>query len=177
MAKRIIKHRLFTWFEEVDSPVQPGTTVLAERIAHFGQEIDITNPAYITRGELPEIDAFYTQTEAKAILDGSYSGPDAALLFSARSGSFAGPKQILPAEGEHGDVSSMDASQVAEIINPPLFGLDGKKLTVTETLALAGEDEDSINKVLDAENIATDNSPRAGVVDALEAKLNAATQS
>ena len=65
MAEKIIKVRLFTWFEETDSPVHPGETVLTERIATMGQEVDITNEAYVKRGE--DLDAFYTDEEAEEI--------------------------------------------------------------------------------------------------------------
>lgn len=165
--EKIIKHRLFTWFEEVDSPVMPGTTVLAERIAHLGEKIDIPegNP-HLARGE--ELGSFYTDEEAKAIEDGSYRGGDRELLFAARSGRRAAPP-VAPVDGEHGDTASMDAAQLAEYIQE-------HRLNVDATVALAGDDEDSINKVLDAENIHTDNDPRKGVVDRLEAKLNASTQ-
>jgi len=47
---------------------------------------------------------------------------------------------------------------------------------VDSTVALAGDDEESIQKVLDAENIATENEPRKGVLDRLEAKLIASTK-
>lgn len=163
MAEKIIKARLFTWFEEVDSPVQPGTKVLAERIAHFGQKIDVTNDAYVERGE--QYDAFYTDEEAKAIEDGTYQGFDRDRLFAAR----AGLRPTAPVEAiddEHGDVASMDAAQLGEYIRE-------HRLTVDKTVALAGDDEASINKVIDAENIATENEPRKGVLDRLEAKLHA----
>jgi hypothetical protein len=170
MSEKIIKHRLFTWFEEVDSPVMPGTTVLAERIAHFGEKVDITNPAYIKRGE--ELDSFYTDKEAKEIEKGTYRGTESTLLYAARSGTLQAPTPLIePIEGEHGGLDSMSTEQLAE------YMVDNK-LTVDQTLALlpAEPTEDEINKLLDAENLASENEPRASVTKALEAKLNAATK-
>ena len=40
MTEKIIKHRLFTWFEEMDSPTEPGQ--LRERVNTLGQKVDIT---------------------------------------------------------------------------------------------------------------------------------------
>jgi hypothetical protein len=166
MAKKIIKHRLFTWFEETDSLVKKGESVLTERIAHLGQEVDITNKDYLERGEA--LGSFYTDAEAKAIKAGTYKGQDAAIVYAARQGlGFAPPAAAEnAAEGEHGDVGSMDAPQLAEYIKE-------HKLNIDNTVSLAGDDAESIQKVLDAENIATENDPRAGVVSKLEAKLTA----
>jgi hypothetical protein len=166
MAKKIIKVRLFTWFEETASLVKKGETVLTERIAHLGEEVDITNKDYLERGE--QLNAFYTDAEAKKIKDGTYKGADAPILFSARQGQgFAPPAAAAnAADGEHGDVASMDAPTLAEYIKE-------HKLNIDSTVALAGDDAESIQKVLDAENIASDNDPRAGVVSKLEAKLTA----
>ena len=162
MAVKIIKHRLFTWFQEVDSPVH-GEVVLMERIAHLGEEVDITNPAYVARGE--ELDSFYTDEEADQIRAGTYAGPDAVALYSARRQESAVPV-IQPADGEHGGVEQMDAVELGAYISD-------NKLTVPETLALVPEDadEETLQKFLDAENIASGNDPRTGVVDPLEKRL------
>jgi hypothetical protein len=164
--EKIIKVRLFTWFENVDSPVEPGTEVRTERISHFGERVEINDEASLQRGE--EFDAFFTDEEADDIINGTYKGPLADHL--ANLGTHGtGVTPVLAAEGEHGDASSMSTEEMADYIKE-------NRLNVSDTVALAGDDEDSINKVLDAENIATGNDPRKGVVDHLEAKLAAAAQ-
>jgi hypothetical protein len=168
MAMKIIKHRLFTWFEEVESTVHLGQTGLVERIAHLGEEVDITNPTYVARGE--ELGSFYTDAEAKEIKAGTYNGPDAEAVYRARESGFAQP--VEPVEGEGAGLDFKDASseEVAEYIKE-------NKLSVPNTLALlpADADEDDINTLYDAEGIASENDPRKGVTDALDAKLAAIT--
>lgn len=165
MTQKIIKHRMFTWFEEADSPVHPGGTVLMERIPTFGQDVDITNPAYVERGE--SLDAFYSDEQADQIRAGKYNGPDAALLYQARHAGSTPPLfQARPDVQGELQVGDMDAVELAEYIV-------ANRLNVPSTIALAGDSEESINLVLDAENIASENDPRKGVVDALEKKLTA----
>jgi hypothetical protein len=171
--KKIIKHRLFTWFERTANPVDPsGGEVLTERIARMGEEADITNPDYVKRGE--ELDAFYTDKEAEAIRKGTYNGSDAEALYfhrNAMAGQSAPAQRVIqPMDDEGVDVAALDAEQLAEYIKE-------NRLNVDQTVALAGDDVDSIEKVLDAENLATENEPRKGVTDRLEAKLSATTQS
>lgn len=165
MAPKIIKHRLFTWFEEVDSPVQPGTTVLAERIAHHGEEVDVTNDAHIRRGE--ELNAFYTDEEADAIRAGTYRGQDAEILYRRRAGITPQP-QIEAIDDEGPQTQTLTTEELADYIKE-------NNLSADQTVNLAGDDLESIERVLDAENIATDNDPRPDVVHHLEAKMRAAT--
>ena len=172
MAKRIIKHRLFTWFEESDSPIGPGhEPVFTERISHFGDDVDLPEAA-IKRGE--ELDAFFSESDAKKIRKGEYTGQHAALLdqFAGRA---AKPQStILPADGEGPQTEGMSAQELGEYINE-------NKLNVDETVALATDgDTDSIEKVYDAEEHAAQvrgNEPRAGVTDKLDKMLQAAAQS
>lgn len=166
MAEKIIKHRLFTWFEKTASLVKAGDTVLTERIAHLGDTVDITNPDYVERGEL--LGSFYTDEEAKAIKAGTYNGPDAALLYSRRGTTLpTGDTSKAKGTEDAGDVSAMDAPTLAEYLKE-------NRLNVDKTVALADSgDAESIQKVLDAENIATGNDPRKGVVEQLESLLAA----
>ena len=173
MAEKIIKARLFTWFEETDSPIQPGQTVLTERIAMHGQKVDITNDAFVKRGE--ELGAFYTDEEARQIEDGTYRGFDHVALSNARAG-IVPTSNIEPIEGEGpGDISSLTTDEVAELISE---GNGGRGLTVSQTLALLPPtpDVDTINKLYDAETQASGNEPRKGVTDSLDAKLAAASE-
>lgn len=165
MAERIVKFRLITYFNLVDSPVNPNEQVLVEKIGHMGQKVDINRQADLDR--LDELGALYSDDEAAEIEAGTYSGPEAALLYNSRNQTLAATPGIEAADGEHGDVAGMDAPTLAEYIKE-------NRLNVDSTVALAGDDEGSIQKVLDAENIATENEPRKGVTDRLEAKLIAA---
>lgn len=173
MTKVIIKHRLFTWFEDGESPAVPGETVRMERISHFGDEVDIKDKPSLERGK--ELDAFFSEKDAKAIRDGNYTGPEAALLAS-----FAGRAQT-PAAGESQDLE--DEGPQTDNLSAEELGsyIHAHRLNVDDTVALAKDgDADSINKVLDAENFAAQargNDPRSGVIDRLEAKLNATATS
>jgi len=167
--EKIIKIRLFTWFENVDSPVEPGTQTRVERINSMGERVEINDDWSLQRGE--ELDAFFSDEDAQAIVDGTYTGQYADLLANqATHGTGQTPPLVTAAEGEHGDAAGMSTEEMADYIKE-------NKLNVSETVALAGDDVDGINKVLDAENMATNNDPRKGVVDHLEAKLAAASQS
>lgn len=167
--EKIIKHRLFTWFEEMPNPLMPdGPAVFTERIAHFGEKIDVTNPAMVQRGEA--LGSFYTEEEAQAIEDGTYNGPDRELLFNTLSGLGKPVPLVQAADGEHGDVSSMTSDQLGEYIATNQLNVEG-------TLALVPDDADTdtLNKFLDAENLATENEPRKGVTSVLERRLAEAT--
>lgn len=170
MGKVIIRHRLVTWFEEVKDNLAPNGVNRRERIAGKGEEVEIPQDEIdrITSVNTDYDPPFYTDEQAEQIKAGTYDGPDRELLMSARLGQR--PASLVTAiEGEHGDTASMDAAELADYIVE-------KRLNVDATVALAGDDEASIQKVLDAENIASENDPRKGVVDRLEAKLNASTQ-
>lgn len=160
---KIIKHLLYTWFEEVEDPMSGGKA-LRERIARLGDKVTITRHADVVRGE--RLGSFYTDSEAKAIEDGTYNGSDAEQVFAARSGVRVAPR-VAPADGEHGDFAMMDAPQLADHIA-------SNKLNVQNTLALlpADADAEDCQKLLDAENIATGNDPRTGVVDVLEKRIS-----
>ena len=160
MTEKIIKHRLFTWFEEMDSPTEPGQ--LRERVNTLGQKVDITRVADVARGEA--LGSFYTDEEAQQIEDGTYRGLDAEALYAAREGlglstGAVGPMQ--PADGETGSVP--DAATLAQQIQD-------QNMKVADVLAMVPEDADSetIQRFIDAENIATDNEPRSSLIDALE---------
>lgn len=165
MAKRIVKFRLITYFEEIPNQVMPnGENVLVERTASMGQEVDLRQA---DEDRLDSLDALYTAEEAAAIEDGSYNGFDRDTLFAARGGIRPVPL-VTAAEGEHGDFNSMDAVALGEYIKE-------QRLNVESTLALLPQDadEEQIQKLYDAENIALDNEPRKGVTDTLDARLTA----
>lgn len=172
MATAIVKFRLATAFEEVEDPNAPSGKNLLERVFSMGDEIDEADVSAASFARLKDLGALYTDEEADQIRNGTYRGADAEILYRFRNQSPAPESTTSPALGEGAtiDVSSADAEQIAEHITE-------NKLNVQETVALAGDnpDLDTIEKVLDAEAIASDNSPRKGVTDALEAKMAAAS--
>jgi hypothetical protein len=166
----IIKHRLFTWFENGDSPAMPGETVRLERINYFGDDVEITDDQSYERGK--KLNAFFSDEDAKAIREGTYSGPEVANLQVAK-GLTQRPTVVTPLDDEGPQIGSVSAQELGEYINE-------HKLNVDETVALAPEgDVDGIEKVYDAENHAAqlrDNDPRKGVTDKLDAMLAAASE-
>jgi hypothetical protein len=175
MAKKMIRFLQFSYGKVIDNPLfhdggdQPET-LLKEETAWLGEVHDITRPYDLARGE--ELGAFFSDDERKAIEDGSYRGPDAPALVQARRAAAEAVVQPLADEsGAPADISDMSSEQVADLIKE-------QKLTVPQTVDLADPNNvDSINKVLDAEGIASESDPRAGVTKALEARLAAAAES
>src|SRR5215471_2313225 len=166
MPEVMIKHLLVTWFRNEPSAVDPEQTIRLEKINRIGDVVDIDDDASYQR--LEELGAFFTDEERQKIEDGTYTGPGAQQVYAALGNTEANPTPLIEdAEGEGRQVDNLSVDELADYIK-------SNRLTVEETVALAGEDADSINKVLDAENIATDNDPRKGVETALEAKLAAA---
>jgi hypothetical protein len=170
MAQKIIKVRLFTWFENVESPIDPSEEVRTERISHFGEDVDINDETSVARGE--ELDAFFSDEDAAAIRDGTYDGPQAALLETFGQHQAATQGVVTPALGEGPQTSTLSTDELADYIVE-------NKLSVNETVALATEgDADSINKVYDAEVAAAQTKgvdPRKGVTDRLDSMLTTAT--
>jgi hypothetical protein len=180
MAKRMVKFLQVTHFEEHPDVNAPNGVGLRERLASLGQEVEFRKE---DEQRLDELGALFTKEEATAVKNGKYDGPDAASVYRALNATEfgLGANETPPGTAATGeepasdvDVTDMSVDQVAELIKPE----DGKNLTVDETVALAGDgtDPDLINKVLDAEALASNNDSRVGVVDKLEAKLAAASQ-
>jgi hypothetical protein len=165
MTEVMIKVRLFTWFRNEESAVDPSQQQRVEKISHMGEVVDIDDDASFQRGE--ELGAFFTDKEREAVEDGTYIGPGSEAVYAARGEAPSPTPLIEDAEGEGGSAAEMSAEDLADYIKR-------NRLNVEDTVALAGDDTESIEKVLDAENIATDNDPRKGVEAALEAKLAAA---
>lgn len=167
--ERRVKYRLITWFETVDDPTSPGGKVMREHVGHLGEVVDLpdSEAARLDDRERYPGGALYTDEENAAIEDGSYAGPDRHILAAARAG-IKPQSRIEPADGEGIQTSQMDSQELGEYIKE-------NNLTIPQTLDLLSEDadEDEINKLYDAEAIATDNSPRKGVADTLDARLAA----
>jgi hypothetical protein len=163
MAEKMIKVLLFTWFHNEPSAINPAETARLEKLARLGEVVDIDDDYSLQRGE--ELGAFFTDEERKEIEEETYAGEDAPAVYAALGVTAPPVGLIEPAGGEGPMALSVEA--LAEYITE-------NNLNSEQTIALAGDDADSINKVLDAENIATDNEPRKSVVSALEKKLAAA---
>lgn len=175
--KRRIKFRLFHYYEERTTL---GQLTLVEKQAFFGEVVEIPREEDIARGE--ELGAFYTAEEEKQIKAGTYRGPDWETLAAgpmtpaftpeeeaARAGvgmeaSEEGKTEEIAGNGEF-DAATASSEEVAEHIK-------ANSLTVPETVALAGGNPDLAEKIIEAENMASENDPRAGVVGAME-KLSA----
>lgn len=180
--EKMIKFRLFHYYEESKTAHDPvtGNPVLVERFASFGQTVDIPRQQDVDRGEA--LGAFFSDDEVKAIESGAYRGPSYDSLRSNATAALPlGPGAGVSGTDEVNDgelptpeqVKEMDSEEVAEVIQGSRT--DGKKLNIDQTLALAGTDPDAAEKVLDAENLATENDPRDGVVKALERIMSDAT--
>lgn len=176
--EKMIKHLLFTYGEQRENPLWfEGSTdqpkeIIVEGLARHGQVVDVTREYDINRGE--NLDAFYTDAEREAIEDGSYVGPDAEVVFSARANTTTGTSTVTsalpPATGGVQPVTpinDMSDEEIADMIQKE--GLNSE-----QTVALAGDDPEQIEKVMDAENL-LENGPRKGVIAALDKKLATVT--
>jgi hypothetical protein len=171
---KIVRYRLVTWFESFDDEFSPSGKNKREHIAHFGEEITLPEQEFdrIMTASPDHDKPFYPDDIADQIREGTYRGPELGLLTRARQGQFAPPRseeEQVEGEGpQEVNLTDLSSEQLAEYIK-------ANSLSAPDTVALAGDDEDSINKVLDAEVLATGNAPRDEVVTALEAKLTART--
>jgi hypothetical protein len=166
--EKTIAVRLFTWFQNVKSPINSDEMQRVERIAHLGETVDIDDDASLRRGE--ELGAFFSDEDAEAIANGTFRGPTAELIYARRVGTR--PAQLndeasqLPA-GDF-DVHEASTDELADYISE-------NKLSVPATRSLIPENADleMLEKFYDAENLATENEPRKGVTDYLDARMQA----
>lgn len=126
-----------------------GNVVLETREAFGGEEVTLAQIGLQAQMQGERDHAFYTDDEREKLEAGQ--DPDSATS--------------LPAEA--GDVSSLGEYELAEYIKGSNPG--GTALTVNETVALAGSDKDLADRLLRAENIATDGESRKGVEAGLTA--------
>jgi hypothetical protein len=143
MDERIVKVLGFTYAKKRESQYAPGTFIVEHAFANRGDTIDFDSLDSIDKERADQHDVFYSKEEAKRIQDGlpptSAAGPD--------------QEEIVL-----GPDSSVD--DLAEWIKD-----DGP--TVDEVLELADTPE-MAQKLLEAENKATGNEPRVGLVKGLE---------
>jgi hypothetical protein len=145
---RTIKHLLFPWMVETESPMFPGETILTERTAKQGDEVSVEElgPLALEKGE--RLGAFFTDAELAAQEEAE------------------APAAVAAPEGEPGQMSVDELAQYIEEHHP----------NVDQTIALADNDPEQALKVLDAETQATSGVPRAGVEKGLEAIIARSTQ-
>jgi len=147
---RTIKALLFPWMVETESPMFPGETILAERTASQGEEVTVEElgPLALEKGE--RLGAFYTDAELEAMQE-------------------AAAEAEAPAEVEADNPGAMSADELADYIEEHHPNVD-------QTIALANNDPEQAQKVLDAETQATGGVPRAGVEKGLAAIIERSTQ-
>lgn len=144
--ERTVKHLMFPYLVESPNPSMPDAgPVLKERTLRQGETVTVEElgPLAQERGE--RLGSFYTDAELKALKAGET--PEGETL-QLEAGPVAGDE--------------MGVHELAEYIeqNHP---------NVDDTVALAKGDPDAAKRVLEAEGIATDGDPRAGVTKGLTA--------
>lgn len=160
----MIKYRLFHYYEEKEVGDGTGRIVLIEKMARFGQVVDIPRDEDIDRGE--ELDAFYTDEEREAIESGAFRGPSWQELRSN-----AGTMEASPEAAAAGEPLAEDAD--AETIADHILE---NKLTVPQTVELAGNDPEKAKLVLEAESMVAESREadmRSGVESGLQAVIEA----
>ena len=146
---RTVKDLLYTYHVVSPSPMIPGEEVIVEKTARRGESIPLEELGtyYLARGE--QLGSFFTDDELEAM---QQQGIDP----TAPAGTV--PEAIQPAEGEGGggNFAELGTHEMAEY-------LEQNQPNVDETLALVEGDPEAAKRLLEAENIVTDNDPRAGV--------------
>jgi hypothetical protein len=137
---RVVKHILYAWLVERPPSVEGQPPQVVEKTAYEGQEVSVEElgPIALERGE--RLGAFYTDEEREQI------DTEAEELTTGEE---------APA------FSEMSEQELGDYIRQ-------HNLNVTNTVAIAGSDPELAVRVLEAEEIATDGDPRAGVVSGLQ---------
>jgi len=142
MDERTVKVRGFSYHIERDNPYQPGTKILEPAQAIRGDKLDFDSLRPYDQERADKFDVFYTEAELKALEGGDASAP--------------------PAEaGGEGSPGDMDDAALAAWI-------EADEPTINDLLELAGDDPEMAQRILAAENTATGNEPRKGLVTGLQ---------
>jgi hypothetical protein len=136
---RVVKALMFPYMVIAPNPSIVGQEILVEKVASRGDivTIDQIGSIYLAKGERPDVQAFYTTAELEQLKG---AGSTAA-------------NPTATAEGIPDNFNELSAQEMSEVIAD-------NKPTVNELLAAVGNDSDAAARLLDAENIATDNDPR-----------------
>jgi len=142
---RVVKHLLYSALVDVPNPSNPDQTVRVEKVYRQGETVppEELNDYNLERGE--RLGSFYTDEELENEAHLAPPGPPAA----------APP-------GEQPSFDEMGESELADYIMQ-------NKPNVGDTVAMAQNNPDTAQRLLEAEHIATDGEPRAGVVKGLNA--------
>lgn len=175
--EKMIKHLFFTYGKSVPNPLyhegsedQPKD-IIVEGIGRLGQVVEIEREYDLNRGE--ELDAFYTDDERQAIEEGTYSGDDAEVVLSAIASESGLPTVTTGVPTATGGVEAV--TPIADMSDEEIAAMIQRdNLNVDQTIALAGNDPEQMEKVLDAEDL-LENGPRKGVTSVLEKKIADAT--
>lgn len=158
MAERTIKHGLFSYFAPVPGVGIDGqeTTRLTEQMAFRGQTVDIPREYDIQRGE--EFGAFYTEEELEKLR------------------SPASPDTVENEEGEEVELADLEHEDLVSWLTATGMFDGESKPTVPEVVGAAEGNPDLARRLLAAENEASGNQPRDGVVKGLTAVVEAGNQ-
>ena len=137
---RVVKVLQFAYHTVAPSPMLVGQEVIIEKVAVRNQvvHLDEIGLMYLEKGE--RLDAFYTTAELEAISDKAAQ--------SSGGGDDAGDEINFTELGTH---------EMAEYLRE-------NKPNVDDTLKLVENDPDAAKRLLEAEDIVTDNDPRTGIV-------------
>lgn len=152
---RTVKHLMFTYHVIAPSPMIPGEEVIMERTARQGDVIDLDELGtyYLHRGEA--LDAFFTDDELARYNRGEpiYALPPGETADVLPGGQGA----IEPAEFEGtGVFAEMGSHEMVAY-------MEEHKPSIDQLSELINNDPDAARRLLEAENIVTDEDPRVDV--------------
>jgi hypothetical protein len=139
---RVIKSLMFPYMVITANPSVIGQEILVEKTASRGDIVTVEQIGlhFLQKGERPDVQAFYTDAELEQLAGAGTSA--------------ANPTEV--AEGIPSNFDELSAQEMAGVI-------EDERPTINALLAAVGNDKDAAQRLLDAENIATDNDPRAGL--------------
>lgn len=138
---RKVRHLQFPYMRTRPNPVDPdGKPLLVGAVA---RQNDVLNVSDLTKYDL-------------------YRGEQAGSFYSDEE--LALPQPTAAEAGT--DLAVMSSEELAEVIQGR--NEKGSRLNVGETVALAGDNPDLAERLLEAETIATDDDPRDGVIEGLQ---------
>lgn len=135
--ERVIRDLQFSY--TVETTDGAGNTVIVSRTADRDETVKVDQIGLIALKKGEDNHSFYTSDE---------------LDLRNRTGS------DTPPVGADADISSLGEYELADWLKT---GKDGKAFTVDEVLEAVGDDKDLANRMLAAENVASDGDPRSGL--------------
>jgi hypothetical protein len=159
----VIKDLHFWYNKQMDDPFDPDKKVVVEQLAYRGDEVTLTSADDIRRGE--ENGSFMSEEEQAAYERDPYNPS-----FSSERPEETDPDAAPAATGTgSGGAARPDLSTAS--VDDVSAWISAEKPTVSEMLDLANSysDDDSLNKLLEAEAQATGDESRKGVVEGVAA--------